>query len=344
MIGIVIEYHSNYYTVQTASGTWVCFLKGLLKKDGQSVLVGDRVVLDNLDMANQSARIVEIQPRSSELQRPKVANIHRALIVGALKTPTLSLEQLDRYITHIQLAGLPCSICLTKIDLLEEGDTRLATLTQQYQALGISVFGTSIYNPESITTLLKHLQHQTVVLAGPSGVGKSSLLNAIDPALMLEVKALSEKLQRGQHTTRSTKLITLPENVLIADSPGFSLLKFDTLSPLEIEACFAEFAPYRSQCRYPDCLHLSEADCAVKQNESRFLQSRMHSYYAFIAEAQLAQHSLTLRSQKELYGKKTMQRGKNQAIDILRLNEKHRQSARNTQKQRLLYQDEMTSE
>jgi ribosome biogenesis GTPase / thiamine phosphate phosphatase len=332
--GIVLNYQSNFYTVKVEDTNYQCFLKGLLKKEGTDVVVGDRVLVDNLNEVNAAGRITQVLERANQLSRPKIANIDRAMVVAAIQNPALDLGQLDRYITLVQLAQIEPLICISKADLAEDS-ALIETVKSLYENLGIPVFATSIKQPDTVEALFNTVKGQTVVLAGQSGVGKSSLLNAYQPGLQLATRELSEKVQRGQHTTRQVSLIAIDETSYIADTPGFSYLKFDQTAPADIEAVFRDFEPYRSECRFDNCLHLDEADCAIKDNLAQIAASRYDSYKAFQSEAEAYVDLLQTTSQKKESGYKTIKKGKAPDLKILKLSEKQRQSSRRTQRQQI---------
>ncbi len=311
-----------------------CFLRGVLKKEGSEVLVGDQVVVDSLDEANLAGRVVQVLERHSQLSRPKIANITDALVVASISNPAFDFVQTDRYLTHIQLAGIQPCLCISKADLAASRED-IAAIRAVYEPLGIPVFSTSIFTPETVSGVFSHLEGKTVVLAGPSGAGKSSLLNAIQPDLNLRVQETSEKLQRGQHTTRHVTLIELCTKTYVADTPGFSYLKFDTVMPKTLESVFPEFVPYRTHCRFQDCLHLDEEACAVKADLETLAESRYESYVLFQAEAQEGVEVAQNTSNKQEYGYKTLKRGKQKQVQILKLHEKQREASRRTKKQQI---------
>lgn len=326
--GTVLSYQSNFYQVLSQDQVYQCFLKGTLKKEGQSVLVGDHVGLDSLDESNFSARIIDVVNRQSQLERPKVANISMALVVAAIKSPDLNLEQLDRYLTHIQLQGVQPAICLTKMDLCEN-PTEFERVQAIYTPLGLQVFSTSIKQPQTVHQLFQTFSGQTFVLAGQSGVGKSSLLNTVRHDLQLAVQSVSEKNQRGTHTTRSVSLIALGSETYVADAPGFSLLKFNGVEPLQIERAFPEFETHRGQCRFDNCLHIDEAACHVLENKAAIISpSRYAGYQQFISEAQALKEWEKQRDKKADVGSKTLDKAKDQQRKIVKLTEKQRQHSR----------------
>lgn len=335
--GLVLQYQSNVYTVAYDNRQWQAMVKGVLKKEGVDVLVGDRVMLDSFDETNSTARITAIEERSNQLSRPKVANVTQALVVVSATSPELDLTQLDRYLTRVQVAGLSPMICITKVDLLDDaGKAALANAVKLYESLGVPVWQTSIYDRTSVQSLFTALRTGMTVMAGQSGVGKSSLLNVFMPDLNLKVGDVSAKNERGQHTTRSAKLVAVSENAYVVDTPGFSYLKFDDVKPQDIEAVFADFSAHRDQCHFHNCLHRHEEGCYVRDQVDSLNTSRWASYQAFIEEAQAYETMLSTTSQKEQYGKKQLDKGKDQSLGILRLNERQRQASRRTQKQQFV--------
>ncbi|MBY0403248.1 MAG: ribosome small subunit-dependent GTPase A, partial [Cyanobacteria bacterium] len=218
----VLKYHSNFYYVEAEGVLYECFVKGILKKEGIEILVGDAVVLDNLDPDSGQGRIVEVLERTNVLTRPKIANIHQAIIVHPLEEPAFSPAQLDRYLTHVELAGLDPIICISKCDLAKNQE-QLEEIKDLYHAkLGYPILFTSVHHPNSLAPLVEMTRGKVSVLAGLSGAGKSSLLNFLKPSLKLKTQEVSEKISRGQHTTRHVELIEIAEATYIADTPGFS--------------------------------------------------------------------------------------------------------------------------
>ena len=286
MQGTVLKYFSNYYYVQVqlaeASVPLLleCMAKSLLKKQGSLVLTGDVVLLDEVNLGNKTARITEILPRTALLKKPKIANVQRVLVFVPLAQPSLDLRQLDRLLAHVQLSGLMPSVIFTKADLLlthpvdwqSLGFSSLEALLSFYtNRLNIPAIATSIIAGSAywsaISTLSKQLQ--TVggnwVLAGVSGAGKSSLLNHLNPQFHLKVGAVSDKLERGTHTTRHTELLELFPSVWVADAPGFSHLAFEGIDPEQVQQGFPEFKQVteKTPCQFPSCLHHTEPDCGI---------------------------------------------------------------------------------
>jgi ribosome biogenesis GTPase len=254
--------------------------KSLLKKQGNLILTGDNVILDEVNFGNKTARIVDILPRTTVLNKPKIANVQHVLVFLPLAQPTLDLRQLDRLLAHVQLAGLAPTVIFTKADLLPthpiaweavgflDLDELLSfyTYTLNIPAMASSVEASSSYY-SAILTLTNHLKYLggNWVLAGVSGAGKSSLLNQLNPQFNLKVGAVSDKLERGTHTTRHTELLELFAGVWVADAPGFSHLLFEGIEPEQVQQGFPEFKTITEQtpCQFPSCLHHTEPDCAV---------------------------------------------------------------------------------
>ncbi len=334
MRGRVRKYHSNFYYVEAEGLLYECAVRGLLKKEGTDVLVGDWVTLDNVDEANGTARVFEVLPRQNEISRPKMANVDQVVVVNSLREPDFDPCQLDRYLTHVALAGLSPVICLSKADLSDSQDELDEIRAVYAQGLGFKVLFSSVHQPQSLEAIRREAQDKVSVLAGPSGAGKSSLLNALQPSLKLRVGDVSEKIARGQHTTRHVELLVLAAGIYIADTPGFSNLKFNYALPEQVEAVFPDFEPFRARCAFSDCLHLDEADCAVRENLHEIALSRYESYQAIQEEAMQHRQELqsTSRKQEEAY-KKLDRKGRE--VKILRLKEKDRDASRRTQRQKV---------
>lgn len=340
--GRLIKYHANFYYVEVGNQLYECSLKGLLKKaikgdnQGGDILVGDCVTLDNPDEVNHTARITDIQPRSNALTRPKIANVDQVLVVYSVQQPDFDFNQMDRYLTHIAMAGIPALICISKTDL-DIDSTKLKQIQALYaDTLGYPVYTTSVYTPESLLPIKNVLKEKITVLAGPSGAGKSSLLNVLKPALDLKVGEVSQKIERGQHTTRHVELLEIDANTYIADTPGFSQLRFDTIMPRTLAAVFLEFQNLESSCTFADCLHLPDSQgCSLLENASAISKSRYQSYLDMMAEAAEYREEAQKTSQKTDYGFKTTSNKGKKDLAILRLKGKQRQVGRNTQRQQL---------
>lgn len=338
LTGRLRKYHSNFYYVETDGVLYECMLRGLIKKEGGSALVGDFVELDRVNVEARTARIVRVLERRNVLSRPKMANADQALIVCALREPDFDFHQTDRYLIHVTLAGLMPVLCVSKSDLAKSPEEIERIRSLYAERLNYAVCFTAVDRPDSLLPILNAAKGRMTVLAGPSGSGKSSLLNALNPALALRVGEISGKIQRGQHTTRHVELLNLSDDLpdaLIADTPGFSNLKLDYVLPSQVEGAFPDFAPYRNACAFSDCLHVDEEDCAVLAHRAEIAESRYESYLDMLAEARLYKAEADASSRKEEFGYKELHGKGATALRVLRLQEKNRDLSRRTLKQQV---------
>lgn len=291
-VGTIVKALSGYYYVQgdEAEATVQCRARGIFKKRGESPLVGDRVVFGETE--NGEGTVDEIMPRRTALVRPPVANADLAVLVFSVVRPELNLQLLDKFLVHIEHAGLDALLVLTKTDALEaaedaariRGDVEAAR--RLYESIGYRVVVTSSRRGEGLEPLRQELHGHVSVFAGQSGVGKSSLLNALVPGLALETNEISEKLGRGKHTTRHVELVQVPGGGFVADTPGFSQLDFQELGVEEIGACFREFRALAPGCKFRGCTHVHEPSCAVREALERgeVAESRYRHYAEFMTE------------------------------------------------------------
>lgn len=330
-----MKYHSNYYYVDINGILLECYVRGILKKEGVELLVGDWVTVDAIDWAAKTGRISALKPRKNMIVRPKLANVDIAIVVHSVLQPAFDYTQVDRYLCSIELAGIKPFLCITKADLVEDNSEMLTNIIELYaNRLKYTVFSVSVKHPKSLEAFRRALKNQISVLSGPSGSGKSSLLNTLNPSLTLRVGEVSEKIQRGQHTTRHVELLALDDsgiNTLVADTPGFSNVRFQSILPEQLKKVFKEFAPYEQTCHFSDCLHTNENGCAVLDNREHIVSSRYQSYLTFLEEARQYKVERQTTSQKQSYGSKTLD-GKGK---ILRLKEKSREASRRTMKQQV---------
>ncbi|MBD2846154.1 ribosome small subunit-dependent GTPase A [Paenibacillus sp. IB182496] len=292
--GRIVKALSGYYYVQpdgaAESGApddtpIQCRARGVFKKRGLTPLVGDLV--HYLPDGHGEGTVTELLPRSSVLVRPPVANIELAVLVFAVTEPTLNLQLLDKFLAHIEHAGLETIICLSKQDLQDTAAERaVADVLRIYPPLGYDVYPTSALRGDGADALLQRLQGRLSVFAGQSGVGKSSLLNRLVPGLELETNAISNRLGRGKHTTRHVELIAIGGDGYVADTPGFSQLDFAQLGVEELDTCFPELRAHASDCRFRGCTHLHEPGCAVLEAKAAgaIADSRYDHYALFVEE------------------------------------------------------------
>ena len=275
--GQIYKIHSDFYYIDTDGDSVECKAREILKKRKEKILVGDIVKFNN-------GYIEEILTRKNYISRPSVSNIDQIIIVSALKEPELDLHQLNRYIALSKYYKIPAVLCFNKDDL-EISIADIKRILSIYEPLGFKTVFTSATEKHGIKAFRALLENKTSVLCGNSGVGKSSLINAINPDLKLKTKAVSEKLQRGTHTTRHCEIIKLDKTSRIVDTPGFSNVKFDFILPADVDLLFDEMIPYREFCKYADCLHINEDGCAVLDNIDKIDETRYESYLEFIKEA-----------------------------------------------------------
>ncbi|WP_102692705.1 ribosome small subunit-dependent GTPase A [Rummeliibacillus pycnus] len=275
---------SGFYYVQDGDHLIQCRGRGVFRNKGITPLVGDYVEYEV--EGNNDGTITSIFARQNELVRPPVANIDQAVLVFSTKEPAFNTILLDRFLVVLESFQVHPIICLTKSDLLTDEEKRtIEKYKTEYETIGYTIIETFKEDPNLIKKMVPLLKGKTTVLAGQSGVGKSSLLNRIMPSLALKTGNISEALGRGKHTTRHVELIELAGG-LIADTPGFSSFDFDTIEKEELTQCFPEFLSLSEGCKFRGCLHLKEPKCAVKKavEEGTVKQYRYDHYLQFLQE------------------------------------------------------------
>jgi len=275
---------SGFYYVHSDGELIQCRGRGVFRNRGISPLVGDFV--DFVVEGNNDGTITAVHERHNELVRPPVANIDQAILVFSAKEPAFNTILLDKFLVALESFHIHPIICLTKTDLLtSEENEGIQQYVKDYQEIGYEVIQTYKSDPEILVKIQQVLDGKTTVLAGQSGVGKSTLLNTIMPSLELKTGVISEALGRGKHTTRHVELIPLAGG-LIADTPGFSSFDFDTLEKEELTSCFPELQRLSEDCKFRGCLHLKEPKCAVKVaiENKEIKQYRYDHYLQFLQE------------------------------------------------------------
>ena len=261
--GRIIKGIGGFYYIETEKGLYECRARGIFRKNKITPLVGDFVKISVVDEDNKKGVVEEIQERKTELVRPPIANVNKALIVFAVKNPTPHLSLLDRFIVLAERENLEIVIILTKIDL--DDDNTFEKIKNIYEPCGYKVIGVSNLENKNIDKVKEELKDNTVVFAGPSGVGKSSLLNQIDSNFQLKTGDVSDKIKRGKHTTRHAELFELKFGGMVADTPGFSSLTLDDIEDIDLKDYFIEFEDY-DDCKFGSrCIHQNEPNCAVKE-------------------------------------------------------------------------------
>ena len=277
--GKIIKGIGGFYYVDTENGLYECRARGIFRKNKITPLVGDRVSINVVDEENKKGVVEEIEERDTELVRPPIANVDKALIVFAIKNPSPNLSLLDRFIVLAEKENLEIVIVFTKVDLDTDGEL-LDELKDIYEASGYKVIPVSNKLKLNIDKIKEELKGNTVVFAGPSSVGKSSLLNEVDKNFELKTGEVSDKIKRGKHTTRHAELLKLECGGMVADTPGFSSLILDDIDESELKEYFIEFDKY-DECRFGSrCIHENEPSCAVKEAvENREISKKRYESY-----------------------------------------------------------------
>lgn len=286
--GKIIKGIGGFYYVDTDKGLYECRARGIFRKNKITPLVGDRVSISVVDEENKKGVVEEIEKRDTELVRPPIANVDKALIVFAIKNPAPNLSLLDRFIVLAEKENLEIVIVFTKVDLDADGEL-LEELKSIYEASGYKVIPVSNKLKLNIDKIKEELKENTVVFAGPSGVGKSSLLNEVDKNFELKTGEVSDKIKRGKHTTRHAELLKLECGGMVADTPGFSSLTLDDIYESELKEYFIEFDKY-DDCRFGSrCIHENEPSCVVKEavENGEISKKRYESYIQLLNEIRL---------------------------------------------------------
>jgi len=266
--GKIIKGIAGFYYVKANETIYECSARGVFRKRALSLLIGDDVEIEiehkeSLRGEYKTARIQNILPRRNKMIRPPVANVDQAVIVFSINYPKPNLDLLDRLLILVQEQGIKASICINKIDI--DSQEEYLTIKETYKKIGYTVILTSAIDGTGIDILKDHLKNKTSFFAGNSGVGKSTLLNAIQPTLGLETGALSQKIQRGKHTTRHVELMPLEIGGYVLDTPGFSSVSIDHIEADDLKDYFKEFQPYEGTCKFVGCSHVHEPGCSVKE-------------------------------------------------------------------------------
>lgn len=285
MQGKIIKGIAGFYYVNVVeSGVYECKAKGVFRKEKIKPLVGDNVRIEILDEENKTGNIVEIFPRKNELIRPAVANIDQALVVFAVTKPTPHFNLLDRFLVMMERKEIPVVLCFNKKDIATSPE--IAELEAIYEKCVYPIVFTSALEQENIEEIRRLLLKKTTAIAGPSGVGKSSLINLLQNQVQMETGTISRKIERGKHTTRHSELIAVDADSYIMDTPGFSSLYVNDFEKEELKYYFREFASYEGQCRFQGCDHVHEPGCAVKEalEEGKIHPIRYKNYLEMYTE------------------------------------------------------------
>ena len=263
MQGKIIKGIAGFYYVHTVAGLVECKAKGIFRKEQIKPLVGDMVEIELTDEEKLLGNIVKILPRKNTLIRPASANIDQALVIFAIVKPDPNYNLLDRFLITMEQQNLPAIICFNKKDIATEEERQ--ELIAAYGGCGYQVLFVSGIQNDGLDEIKAHLKGKTTVVAGPSGVGKSTIINALYPASRMGTGEISRKIERGRHTTRHAELFALSDDTFIMDTPGFTSLSLGDMEKEELQSFYPEFAEHEESCKFGGCSHISEPVCGVKK-------------------------------------------------------------------------------
>ncbi len=282
MQGKIVKGIAGFYYVHVPDkGIYECKAKGIFRKDKQKPLVGDDVEIQILDEEEGKGNIEKLLPRKSELIRPAVANIDQALVIFAIVKPQPNFNLLDRFLIMMGQQGIPCIICFNKVDIDEKQEG--ISYEEIYRSCGYETIQVSAKNGQGIEEIKKKLLGKTTTVAGPSGVGKSSIINELQTGIRMETGDISTKIERGKHTTRHSELIAMEEHTYILDTPGFSSLGLFDMEKEDLAKYYPEFTVHEKYCKFAGCAHMNEPVCGIKEAvEEGEISSLRYENYKFL--------------------------------------------------------------
>lgn len=284
MQGRIVKGIAGFYYVQTNEGQYECKAKGVFRKEKRKPLVGDWVTIEVLDETEMTGNLVDIKERKNALIRPEVANVDQTLLIFALESPKPNIAVLDRFLMMMERQEVPTIICFNKQDLVSDEEAQY--WKEVYTRCGYQVLVCSAAKESGVDEVRRVIKGKTTVIAGPSGVGKSSMTNLLQERIQMETGIISKKLKKGKNTTRHSQVIWVDDNTFLMDTPGFTSLDTIPVEKEELRFYFPEFLPYEGKCRFNGCLHINEPDCVVKDavEEGRIAHSRYTNYKLFYEE------------------------------------------------------------
>ena len=285
MQGKIVKGISGFYYVHVVeSGIYECKAKGIFRQQKMKPLVGDDVEIDIISEEKKTGNVAAILPRKNALIRPAVANVDQALLIFAAASPNQNFNLLDRFLVMMGRQDVPVILCFNKCDLITEEQKQ--EIEAIYEVSGCKILFVSAKKELGLKELQEILEGKTTTVAGPSGVGKSSLINLLAPEACMETGEISKKIERGRHTTRHAELIQLKGDGYIMDTPGFSSLYLPEMEKEELQDCYPEFAAFEPYCRFQGCSHISEPDCGVKEalSEGKIHPVRYENYCQLYGE------------------------------------------------------------
>ncbi|MCR5100818.1 MAG: ribosome small subunit-dependent GTPase A [Butyrivibrio sp.] len=304
MQGKIIKGIAGFYYIDTEKGVFECRAKGIFRNKNVKPLVGDNVVIDIINEDEKTGNLIEVLPRKNQLLRPPVVNVDQAVILFAIVKPDPNYNLLDRFLIMMKQQNLPVVICFNKEDIASEEEKK--ALLDAYEKCGYKVLFMSVKETAGVDEIKGILKGKTTVLAGPSGVGKSSLINLLYPEAEMETGTLSRKIQRGKNTTRHSELFHIKdlsddkENTYIMDTPGFTSLYLKDVTTDNLMEYYSEFMEYEPNCRFGGCAHISEPDCGVKDALEKGLISNVrYQNYKLIYDELKGQRPVYKKSNKK---------------------------------------------
>ncbi len=285
--GKIFKAAGGFFSVRDDQGVeYVCRARGMLKRGRETLMVGDYVLFEpglaDATHGDQDGIIEKLLPRDNRLHRPPVSNVDQLAVIMSLKHPNCDWQLISRMLVIAEKEEMAAFLCLNKTDLTSLDE--LDELTCKLESYPYTVIYTSALTGAGLEQFKERLTGQCSVLAGPSGVGKSSLLNALQPGLALQTGTVSDKIKRGRHTTRQAELLPLDSGGSVVDTPGFTRLDFSDINADQLADYFPELTPLRGQCGFRDCRHISEPRCAVRAEIDKSLNPMRYEHYQYFLE------------------------------------------------------------